>query len=83
MKVTVKLFAGLKDKAGTGNMDMELPGGATVGELAGLLSERYPALKEVLEGRKVFISLNQEMAKREDILKEGDEVGLLPPFSGG
>ncbi len=83
MKVTVRLFASLKEQTGTDHLDMELADGATVGQLTALLSEKHPALKEVLEKRKVLISLNQEMAKKNDILKEGDEVGLLPPFSGG
>jgi len=83
MKVTVRLFASLREQAGMDRLEVELPPGATVDHLTTLLSESYPVLKEVLERRKVLISLNQEMANKEDILKEGDEAGLLPPFSGG
>lgn len=83
MRITIKLFANLKDLAGTDSVEIEVADGIKVAELATLIADRYPPLKDILETRRVFISVNQEMARKEDALKEGDEVGLLPPFSGG
>ena len=83
MKVKVLFFAGLKDIAGTDSLQMEINDGSKLAHLLDLIVGKVPALNEVIGKRKVFISVNQEMADKEDILKDGDEVGLLPPFSGG
>ena len=83
MKITLRLFANLKELAGTDALELEMKEGDNVEALIGAISAELPALREILEKKAVFISINQEMAKNKDILSEGDEVGLLPPFSGG
>ena len=83
MKITVRLFANLKELAGRDALEMEMNEGANVEALVALISAKLPQLEEILGKKAVFISVNQEMAKNKDILSEGDEVGLLPPFSGG
>lgn len=80
--ITVKLFAILKDKAGTG--EFRIPDSpATVGELLKEISRRYPSLAGIIAGGRLLISVNQEFARQETPLRDGDEVGLMPPFSGG
>jgi molybdopterin synthase catalytic subunit len=80
--ITVKLFALLKEKAGSG--ELRIPDGpSTVGELLREVSSRYPALSEIISGGRLLISVNEEFAKQDTPLKDGDEVGLMPPFSGG
>lgn len=80
--ITVKLFATLKDKAGSS--ELRMPGGAaTVGDLLSELSQKYPPLAEIISQGRLMISVNQEFAKQDAPLKDGDEVGLMPPFSGG
>jgi molybdopterin converting factor subunit 1 len=83
MKITIKLFANLKELAGTDGLDLELDKGASVEKLMQAICEKFPGLAPIIEKKAVFISVNQEMAKNSDVLSEGDEVGLLPPFSGG
>ena len=83
MKIKVKLFANLKDLAGTAEMEMDLQEGTKVNDFMQMICEKFPILKDIVETRKVFISINQEMAGKDDTLTEGDEIGLLPPFSGG
>lgn len=83
MKIKLKFFANLRDMAGTDEIDMVLEDDVVVADLMRLIMKKLPALKNVLETRKIFISVNQEMAHKELALKDGDEVGLLPPFSGG
>lgn len=83
MLIKVQFFANLKDIAGVEEMAVEVEKDATVGDLLPLICDRAPDLKQLLETRRVFISLNQEMGAKNDTLTEGDEVGLLPPFSGG
>jgi len=55
----------------------------TVLELKEMLCEDMPALCEVLGGRSVLVSVNEEFARDDELVADGDVVGLLPPFSGG
>lgn len=78
MKVRVLSFGVLKEWLG-GERSLELPEGATVGELlARLNAERAAPLQ-----RGIAVSVNEEFAAATEKLKDGDEVGLLPPVSGG
>jgi len=81
--ITVKLFAALKDLAGTSDITLTNPP-ATVQQLITVLSEQHPALADALSGsRRVLISVNQEFADTQTHLHDGDEIALMPPFSGG
>ena len=80
--IIVKLFAVLKEKAGSSELRMPA-GAATVGELLAELSRKYPSLSDIISQGRLMISVNQEFAKQDAPLKDGDEVGLMPPFSGG
>jgi molybdopterin synthase catalytic subunit len=60
-----------------------LQNGRTVGDLVGRLDQDYPEMAELIRKKKVLIAVNQEIAHPETVLTEGDEVALLPPFSGG
>jgi molybdopterin synthase catalytic subunit len=79
MQVRVFCFGVLKDWLGDGAATVELPQGATVAELLAQLSERRPT--DILRG--IAVSVNAEYATPAHALREGDEVGLLPPVSGG
>jgi molybdopterin converting factor subunit 1 len=80
--IIVKLFAVLKDKAGTGKI--ELPGRTeTVSDLLRQVSQELPVLSDILTSCAVIVSVNQEFAKPDALIKDGDEVALMPPFSGG
>ncbi len=76
MQVRLVLFAGLRQAAGFRERTVELPEGATV---ADLLATLEPALTQ----RTFYVAVNEEYAHRDTPLKEGDEVALLPPVSGG
>ncbi len=62
-------------------VDAELEGNADVNALLEVLKEQYPKLGNLIE--PLIISVNREYATYDTILKEGDEVALLPPVSGG
>lgn len=79
MQVSVLVFGVLKEWLGAQQTSVEVPEGATVAELLSLLSEGRAA--DVLRG--IAVSVNAEFALRDRVLKAGDEVGLLPPVSGG
>jgi molybdopterin converting factor subunit 1 len=76
MNVTVRLFAGLRERAGADEVALELPEGARVGDAL----ERMDAL---IAGVPVVMAVNQEYAEREQSLAAGDELALIPPVSGG
>jgi molybdopterin synthase catalytic subunit len=80
--ITVKLFAMLKDKAGTAEVVLaERP--ATVQDLLSAMGSRYPALRDLLSCDRILVSVNQEFVRPDSRLSDGDEVALMPPFSGG
>ena len=80
--ITVKLFAILKDKAGRDELHINARS-STVSELLKEVSNEYPALSKVIARGRILISVNQEFVKGDAPVKEGDEVALMPPFSGG
>ena len=80
--ITVKLFAILRDKAGRSEL-LVSGSPATVSELLKQVSTEYPALSDALSRGRIMVSINQEFVKQDAKLKDGDEVALMPPFSGG
>ena len=80
--VTVKLFAMLKEKAGTAEVALsDRP--ATVQDLLTVMGARFPALRDLLSCDRILVSVNQEFVRPDAPLSDGDEVALMPPFSGG
>jgi molybdopterin synthase catalytic subunit len=80
--VSVRLFAQLREAAGRDEVALELPDGATVGELLGAL-ESHDGVGQTLANLPVVIAVNRDYAERERRLSDGDEVALIPPVSGG
>ncbi len=76
MKVTVKLFAGLRERAGWGASELELPDGAR-------LEDVWSELDLGEQPRGIHYALNKGYANRSTALSDGDEVALIPPVSGG
>jgi len=76
MRVTVRLFAMLRERAGSNQIEIELPEGA-------LVSDALERVRALTDGVPVVMAVNQEYAERDAILHGGDEVALIPPVSGG
>lgn len=81
MVVRVRLFASLRQAAGTGTLSYSLPDGATVADLVRNLAAEYPRLP--MAAGAIYASVNRVYAGQDTILQPGDEVGLFPPVSGG
>jgi MoaE-MoaD fusion protein len=82
--ITVRLFGMTKMLAGNqGTLSLNLAKGRQVRDLVGVLEVEYPAIGELLQKKKVIVSVNQEIAHEDTTIEEGDEVALLPPFAGG
>jgi molybdopterin synthase catalytic subunit len=94
IQIQVLPFGTLKDRLGPQHFPMELPQGSTVADLLQSLSDAQQNLSgdlasssstRKLDGifRGIAVSVNAEYATATQILANGDEVGLLPPVSGG
>ncbi|HEY2653138.1 MAG TPA: molybdenum cofactor biosynthesis protein MoaE [Solirubrobacteraceae bacterium] len=76
MRVSVRLFAGLRERAGRDVVELELGDDA-------LVSDALARLDELVDGVPVVMAVNQEYAVADTELHAGDELALIPPVSGG
>jgi molybdopterin converting factor subunit 1 len=78
--VRVRLFAGLRERAGTDRLEIELPDEARVADvLAAMATTPVGALRD----RECVVAVNREYASADKPVRPGDEVALVPPVSGG
>jgi molybdopterin synthase catalytic subunit len=82
MTVTVRLFAILRERAGSDSVEIELPEGATVSDAFERLADA-PGLAELIERMPLRMAVNREYASLTTAIAEGDELALIPPISGG
>ena len=81
MRVKVLYFARAREATGSSEESAEIGDGSTAGELLETLVRRNPKLQEIRSC--LVLAINQEYADGSARLKEGDEVALIPPISGG
>jgi len=81
MHIAVKLFALMREKAGTDTVYLELPEGANITQALVVLQHQRPVLEPYLAN--VRLSLQMEFVEAETILHTEDELALIPPVSGG
>jgi MoaE-MoaD fusion protein len=74
MVVSVRLFAGLRERAGRDRVEVELPDGAVVSDLLAAMD---------VAPRSCVVAINREYADEQAVVRPGDEVALVPPVSGG
>ena len=80
MRVSVRLFAGLRERAGAERVEVELPDGARVADLLAAMGETPVG---ALEPGQCVVALNREYARADAPVGAHDEVALIPPVSGG
>ncbi len=81
--VTLKYFASLKSIAGKEEERLDLGNETTVKKLSETLAKSNPQIGEMIQGKKILVSVNQDVATLDTVIHDGDEVAFLPPFSGG
>jgi molybdopterin converting factor subunit 1 len=81
MRVTVRLFARLRDIAGSGELAREVPTGATVGDVWRALVAEFPEMARYESS--LSSAVNADYAKMSAGIGDGDEIAFLPPVSGG
>ena len=79
MQIRVLLFGRLKEAAGFAEQQMPLAAGATVGDALAQVGMGLPAAMMAASA----VAVNREYTKRETVLRDGDELAILPPVSGG
>jgi molybdopterin converting factor subunit 1 len=79
MRVRVLYFGVLREMLGGGEAWLEIEDGAIVADVLNVYRERVPTFA----WNSIAVAVNQEYARAGDGLKDGDEVALLPPVSGG
>ena len=81
MRVTVRLFARLRDLAGSGELVRDVPTPATVQTVWKSLVDEMPGLSDY--ERTMSVAVNADYARMAAEVRDGDEVAFLPPVSGG
>ena len=76
VNVRIRLFAALRERAGAGSLELDLPEGATVGDV-------WSRLELGDEPGGLLYARNRAYVERTEALQAGDEVALIPPVSGG
>jgi molybdopterin converting factor subunit 1 len=76
VEVTVRLFAMLRERAGSSSVTLSLPEGARV-------RDALDSLADLAEGIPLVLAVNREYASEDQVLDAGDELALIPPVSGG
>ena len=81
MKVNVRFFALYRERAGASERDWQLPETSTLSDLLREIRDAYPDLAP--PDVDVVAAVNEEYADGGVVLRDGDEVALIPPVSGG
>jgi molybdopterin converting factor small subunit len=81
MRVHLRLFASLREAAGRGSLDLDLPPGASAEDAWAALVSAHPSLAP--RRASLAASVNRRYAPFATVLGEGDEVVFIPPVCGG
>lgn len=81
MRVVVRLFARLREIAGTAELAREVPHGATVETVWSAIVSEFPAMTGYASS--ISSAVNADYARMDTAVNDGDEVAFLPPVSGG
>lgn len=80
MKVKILAFGIAKDIVGGKSGEMEFSENATIAEVKSALTDKYPDFEQL---RKFSIAVNESYQEDQYVIKEGDELVIIPPVSGG
>jgi molybdopterin converting factor subunit 1 len=81
VNVQVRLFAAARQAAGCETVELDLPQGATIGELRRRLAGELPKMSGLVG--QVMFAIDTEYARDSDEIRPGADVACIPPVSGG
>ncbi|MBI5745964.1 MAG: MoaD/ThiS family protein, partial [Nitrospirae bacterium] len=81
--VTIRLFATLRNIVGKDQIELEIKGESKFKDFVSDLKIKFPQVVDMIDKKRVLVSVNQELMDENTIIKDGDEIAIMPPFSGG
>jgi molybdopterin converting factor subunit 1 len=81
MRVTIRLFARLRDLVGEGELVRDMPAQSTVATVWDRLAAEFPAIAPY--AASMSCAVNADYARLTTTVRDGDEIAFLPPVSGG
>ena len=81
MRTRVQFYSHLRDLAGSEELEVSLPDGATVADLLKKIYQEKPALRS--RDKSILVGAGVEFVDRKHLIKPGEEISLMPPFQGG
>ncbi len=81
MTLTIRFWANLKEITGTDTLTMDIPEGASLAAVLADLYDDYPRLADW--DKSLLLAVGLEYATRDQLLRHGDEISLMPPVQGG
>ena len=80
MKLNILLFGIARDIIGGSTYEVEVPENSNVGDLKKSLETHFPSFGKLTS---LMVAVNSEYADLGDVLKENDEIAIIPPVAGG
>jgi molybdopterin converting factor small subunit len=81
MKIHLQFYAQLRDLAGVSTLNVDLREGATVADLIEKIYDLKPALRS--HDRSILVGSAVDFVERDHVLREGEEIAIMPPVQGG
>ena len=81
VRINVLFFASLADIVGSRKLVLNVADDVALGEVLEQLELNYPGLKDYRS--LLLMAVNEEYAERSHSLRDGDEIAIFPPVSGG
>jgi molybdopterin converting factor small subunit len=81
VEVRVRFFSHLRDVASAGELSLQVPRGTTVSDLLQRIYAEKTALRTA--DKTILVAAGVEFVDRDYVIREGDEVSIMPPVQGG
>ncbi len=83
MKIKVKFFSIIKDYVGTDEVTFEFSNNIKLSELLEIIKSKWPSIRKLEDEVPIIALVNGSICQEDLNLKDGDEVAIIPPVSGG